>query len=68
MKLNEQQEKILTQFGAILAGLQVPMSIGGPNMLGAAYEPTMQIRTDLCLMGYMKDEEIADKLRQVFTT
>lgn len=61
--LTPEQELLVSNLGAIVAGLQAPMSIGGPMMLGAAYEPTVNVRDQLKLVGYPKKEEITTKLR-----
>ena len=48
-----------------LAGLQVPMSIGGQQMLGAAYRPLVDLRGELRLFGYPDAEEHEVALRKV---
>lgn len=47
----------------LLAGLQVPLSIGVP--LGTAKEPLLRIRKSLQLWGWPNAKEIADQLEKV---
>jgi len=58
-----EQEKIIANLGAIVSGLQVPMSVGGPRLLGTAYEPTVAVRDQLRLFGYPSAVEVTKALR-----
>jgi len=62
-----EQEEIIANLGAIISGLQVPMSIGGPRLLGKAYEPTVAVRDQLHLFGYPSAEDVTKALRTALT-
>jgi hypothetical protein len=62
-KFTPEQEAIIANLGAIISGLQVPMSIA-PHVLGAAYQPLCDVRGQLRLFGYPKAEEVAAELKK----
>lgn len=51
---------VLGDLGAIIAGLQVPMSIGLP--LGTAIDPYHRLRARIGLFGYLTAEECTEAL------
>jgi hypothetical protein len=62
MKLTPKQKAIIENLGAVLSGLQVPMSIAGPQMLGTAYEPLVKLRDQLDLRGWPDSEQTTEAL------
>jgi hypothetical protein len=47
----------------IVSGLQVPASLDGPMMLGAAYNPWCELRDSLNLFGWLDTEETYKRLK-----
>lgn len=60
----EQQKDLIALLSEIVAGLNVPASIGGPKMLGAAYAPWAAVRDRLHLFGYSNAESVESALRE----
>jgi hypothetical protein len=56
--------ELIEKLAKILAGLQVPLSIGGPTFLGAAYEPYREILNDEKTFGYRQSEDFEAYLRR----
>lgn len=56
------REELIAALGKMLAGLQVPLSLGGPR-LGAAAEPYREILRDSGF-GWRDADEFADYLRR----
>lgn len=64
-KPTPEQQKLLENLATILQGLQAPMSIS-PSMLGAAYQPTVDIRNQLNLRGWPDTAEHLEALTKAF--
>ena len=60
-KHNYSPEDMIEDLGALLSGLQVPLSIG--VTLGAAEAPLRRLYGELDSFGYPSKEEFADKVR-----
>jgi hypothetical protein len=58
----EDKDKLIQDLAKILEGVQVPLSIGGPTILGTAYQPILDVRQQLGLFGWPNAEEIHAKL------
>jgi len=57
-----QRERLLDDLGALISGLQVPLSIGVP--MGTAVDPYTRLRARLNLFGYLDAEECARAIRK----
>lgn len=51
----------------VLAGLNVPLSIDGGRMLGAARDPFIALRGELNMFGYQTAEEVEVEMRKRLT-
>lgn len=52
------QQKIIRNMALIIGHLSAPASMGGPTILGAAYQPWVDIRQDLKIHGWATPEKI----------
>lgn len=61
--MTRDKQGVIRLMAEILAGLQVPLSVGVP--LGAAREPIVRLRDELSTHGYPNADEFEERLSEI---